>query len=315
MAPPPGSLLTTGALFLAALSDLVQGRPLTQARANCDCYKASANTSAHFMNRRFFDFRKIANPSTPAPITSQAADAAAGPTHEYFQSEEWTDTWGIQNWETQGEKYLRVNSANNVFIAPDQNGGTYLTMRTQREADYQSTSEVETRTADYQYLSVRMRARTRGSPGAVTALFTYNGATTPEQEADIEIRTDTDSFHVQYTNQPSLTPADEVDQKATRLVKMNRAWDDWLEYRYDWTPGSSDWYINGVKSASIQYHTPTMPLSVIMNVWSDGGIWSGVMDKGNSAEMQVQWLDLTYNSTSQGGSGSCSNVCVIDDLI
>jgi hypothetical protein len=75
------------ALLLVALA---QGRPLTEATAkparrvtggDCDCYKAAANSSAHFVNRKFFDFRNIANPVTPAPITGQQADAAAGYTH------------------------------------------------------------------------------------------------------------------------------------------------------------------------------------------------------------------------------------------
>lgn len=112
-----------------------------------------------------------------------------------------------------------------------------------------------------------------------------------------------------YTNQPGGTDG------ATSTVSLSSPWTEWQEHRYDWTPGSSDWYVDGEKVASIQLQTPTDPLGVIMNVWSDGGVWTGVMDVGGAAEMQVQWLDLTYNTTSETGSGSCSSVCVIDDLI
>ncbi|KAI0446306.1 concanavalin A-like lectin/glucanase domain-containing protein [Xylaria telfairii] len=308
------TLVSTAALSLAALT---QGRPLADAAADCNCYKAADDSSAYFVNRRFFDFRNIANPSTPAPIAGSAADAAAGATHPYFSTAEWTNTWRTQSWATPGEGVRRQNSANNVLIAPaedGEDGSSHLTLRTQRQSDYQSTAEVESATADYQYLTMRMLARSRGASGAVTALFTYTENGGGVQEADIEFRTNTPLDVVQYTNQPGTVNGEEQPE-ATRVVQLAGPWTEWQEHRYDWTPGSSDWYVDGEKVASIQFQTPTSPLSVIMNVWSDGGVWSGVMGVGGAAEMQVQWLDLTYNSTSQQTPGSCSNVCVIDDLI
>lgn len=170
------TLVSTTALSLAAFT---QGRPLADAdaaAADCNCYKAAADSSAHFVNRRFFDFRNIANPSTPAPIVGSAADAAAGATHPYFSTAEWTNTWRTQSWDTPGEGVRRQNSANNVLIAPaedGEDGSSHLTLRTQRQSNYQSTAEVESATADYQYLTMRMLARSRGASGAVTALFTY----------------------------------------------------------------------------------------------------------------------------------------------
>lgn len=169
-------LSATTALSLATVG---QTRPLTDAaQADCSCYKATADATAVFANRKFFDFRNIANPVTPAPIVGRDPDAAAGPAHPYFSTAEWSDTWGVQNWATPGEGVYRVNSANNVLIAPADGDGTetgssHLTLRTQRQSDYQSTAEVESRATDYQFLTVRMLARSRGASGAVTALFTY----------------------------------------------------------------------------------------------------------------------------------------------
>ncbi|KAI1151350.1 concanavalin A-like lectin/glucanase domain-containing protein [Nemania diffusa] len=317
-------------LLLAALT---QGRPLTGAAApakakvsrgvmaeDCDCYKATTNSTAYFANRKFFDFRAIANPSTPAPIAAgQAADAAAGYTHPYFSAGAWADTWALQSWAAAGEGVKRVNSLNNVYIAADDDdgdgegqggGGTYLTLRTQRQADYQSTAEIESKDTDYQFLTMRMMARTKGASGAVTALFTYaeeGGGSV--QEADIEIRTSTASNVVQYTNQPGSNP------DATSAATIAGAWTDWREHRYDWTPGSSEWFVDGVRVAAIQAQTPTAPLSVLMNTWSDGGVWSGAMAVGGEAEMQVRWLDVTFNSTAQAGAGTCGQVCVVDDLV
>lgn len=133
------------------------------------------------------------------------------------------------------------------------------------------------------------------------------------RDADIEIRTNTQSAVVQYTNQPGADP------NATRVVEMATPWTAWQEHRYDWTPGASEWYVDGARVAAIDFQTPAAPLSVLLNVWSDGGVWSGEMEVGAEAEMQIRWLDLTFNSTSprqpERGGGACGNVCVVDDLI
>lgn len=167
---------TATALSLAALT---QGRPLVEERADCNCYKASQDSGSYFVNRKFFDFRNIANPVTTDPIIGREADGAAGRTHEYFSSAEWTDTFSLQTWATEGQGVYRQNSANNVLIAPadgqDEGVTSHLTLRTQRQGNYQSTAEVESVSTDYQFLTMRMLARTRGSAGACTALFTYKG--------------------------------------------------------------------------------------------------------------------------------------------
>lgn len=42
-----------------------------------------------------------------------------------------------------------------------------------------------------------------------------------------------------------------------------------------WTPGSSDWYVDGVQTASIQFQAPVDPATLLFNSWSDGGDWTG----------------------------------------
>ncbi|KAI0395244.1 concanavalin A-like lectin/glucanase domain-containing protein [Xylariaceae sp. FL0594] len=331
MAPTP-SLLTTAALCsLAALSGLSQARPFAESQSqslkhtrapaaadDCTCYKASSDTHQLYGNRKFFDFRTISNPSKPAPISSgRSADQNAGATHPYFSTADWADFFHIQNWSQDkgapgsDSTVDRVNSANNFYIGSD-SGTSHLALRSVRQADYQSTAEAESAIQDFEYLTLRFYARTVGDGGAVTSIFTFASNT---QEADEEIRTFTDPHVIQYTNQPGNVDGEEQPE-ATRLVNLQKPWTDWLEYRYDWTPGSSDWYIDGEKVASIQFQTPTDPLLVIMNVWGDGGSWSDVMKVGGSAEMQIRWLDVTYNRAgSQPKQGDCGNVCVVDDLI
>ncbi|KAI1810333.1 concanavalin A-like lectin/glucanase domain-containing protein [Poronia punctata] len=320
MAPVQTFLAT--ALSLAALSSARPYNNNTPRQADCDCYKASSDTSKLYGNRKFFDWRNIENPSTPDPIAGRDADKNAGNTHPYFSTSDWTEWFRIQSWDQEpgqngaDSTVFRVNSANNVFIAPSDDGddssASHLTLRAVRQDDYYSTAEAESVIQDFEYLSFRYLARTVGDDGAVTSIFTYISGT---QEADSEIRTFTDRHEIAFTNQPGNIDG-EPQPEASRTVQLEKPWTEWQEYRYDWTPGSSDWWMDGEKVASIQFQAPTDPLLVIMNVWGDGGSWSDNMPVGGSAEMQVQWLDITYNRAgNQPGEGDCSNVCVVDDLL
>ncbi|KAI1341288.1 concanavalin A-like lectin/glucanase domain-containing protein [Xylariaceae sp. FL0016] len=311
--------ITSLALSLAALTGTVQSVPLVSERQDtCDCYKATDASTDFFAHRKFFDFRDRSGAAVPDPIVGRDADAAAGVTNSYFSSAEWTDTWGMQNWATSGGPVYRVNSFNNIYLAPDTDdspaSNTHLVMRTLRQDDYQSTAEFESVSGQYQYLSMRMLARTRGDSGACTSMFTYLGSD-PVQEADLEIRTLTGTSQIQYTNQPSLDAAGNVVDAATRVVDAATPWTQWQEHRHDWTPAASAWYVDGAETARISFQVPTGPLTVLFNAWSDGGEWSGVMAAGGEAEMQIQWIDLTYNNTAEPAASACSNVCSVDSLI
>ncbi|KAI0026103.1 concanavalin A-like lectin/glucanase domain-containing protein [Xylariomycetidae sp. FL0641] len=298
--------------LLASLSSVGHSMPLSSSSAACECYTADAASTAYFANRKFFDFRGLAATGAPAPIDDENADAGAGVTSAYFASAEWAGTWGIQSWATGEGAVYRVNSANNVYLE-DVGGATALTLRARRQPGYMSTAEVESLATDFQHLSMRMYMRTTGDAGAVTALFTYLGSD-PVQEADLEIRTMNARTEVQYTNQPDHTDAGPIEG-SFEIVNLAQPWTEWQEYRYDWTPGMSEWYVDGVKLAAIAFQAPTDPLSVIMNVWGDGGSWSGTMAEGGQAQMQLQWLDLTYNTAGQDVATSCANVCVVEDLL
>lgn len=81
-----------------------------------------------------------------------------------------------------------------------------------------------------------MYARTRGSPGAVTAMFTFHNADTLSkvQESDLEIRTNDPVEYIQYTNQPSWNEDGSISQ-ATRNVSLSAklGWSDWQYHRMD----------------------------------------------------------------------------------
>lgn len=154
---------------------------------------------------------------------------------------------------------------------------THLTLRTNRQSDFQSVAEIDSIAQNYLYISARFYARVIGSNGACAGMFTYRAPSTSKrsviptsstashsfadisasrntavQEADIEILTAGPRNMVQYTNQPSNSPNGNVLSQATANETMpaNVDWSTWNEYRLDWTKGLSEWYVNGVKQVS-----------------------------------------------------------------
>ncbi|KAL1858141.1 hypothetical protein VTK73DRAFT_7917 [Phialemonium thermophilum] len=311
--------------------------PLTT-DSNCHCYKTNATSSNYFAHHKFFDFRQLAAYARVPPLLQDAnATANAPPPSPYFLAPEFAGSWAVQSWNNSealranksdplasDATVLMVNSPNNIYIErntdPTPSSQTHLTMRTARLQDFQTAAELESVSQGYQFLSVRMYARTRGAKGAVTAMFTYragpNNTLALVQEADLEIRTADPPTAVQYTNQPSWNATGDIPQ-ATRNATLpdGRHWSDWAYYRLDWTPGSSTWYVNGKLASEITFQAPRDPAQVVFNTWSDGGSWSGNMSSNEQAYLQIQWIEMVYNSTDpfQVKTGSCLNVCSIDE--
>ncbi|KAI0887377.1 glycoside hydrolase family 16 protein [Annulohypoxylon maeteangense] len=314
----------------------------------CNCYLTNGSSGHYFTTHKFFDFRDKSDVAgVPALIPDPEESGESGVSSEYFSSDEWSDYWTLQSWNNSASlrsnesdsSVLMIHSLNNVYIEenrdPDADSQTFLTLRTARLRDYQSSCEFESAIRDYHFLSVRMYARTLGAPGAVTAMFTYkdpsgDATLATVQESDLEIRTVDPPDHIQYTNQPSYSSMGLSVQDATRNVTIpnKRDWTNWAAYRMDWTPDDTTWYIDGDQVASISFQTPRDPSMVIFNAWSDGGSWTGNMSVGTEARLQVQWIELVYNTTGEAphkrdlndmpgyfekrGDDSCANICSID---
>lgn len=314
----PPTALRELCLFLVAAVPATLAASLGD-NANCDCFLTNGTNAAYYAQHMFFDFRTL---SEYAGVPKQVANASrtdlAAPSSDYFTSDDWTDVWDIQSWDNSegGGKLsgdasvLMVNSPENIYIQESDNDGTdaatFLTMRTKRLHGFQTAAEFESTASDYHYVSLRMFARTTGSPGAVSAMFTYRASDTlaDVQEADIEILTDGPRDRIQYTNQPSYT--DDSDSQgdnpeATRNATLPRGlrWTDWAVHRLDWTPERSVWYVNGEEVASIAFQTPKDPAGLNFNVWSDGGSWSGNMSLHGEAFQQIQWIEVVYNTTGE----------------
>lgn len=53
-------------------------------------------------------------------------------------------------------------------------------------------------------------------------------------------------------------------------------------------PGTTTWYADGENVVEISFQAPNDPAGVILNLWSDGGPWTGNMSIYDEAYLQVQ---------------------------
>ncbi|KAF2631888.1 glycoside hydrolase family 16 protein [Macroventuria anomochaeta] len=293
--------------------------------ADCNCYVVStgadSNTPEYFQYYRFYDFRNLPGGLSEAP--GQVNDSMGlEPTWQpdLFNSDDWNYDWATQNWSKPATEDFPVpmsNSYANIYLA-EENDSSYLALRTSRESDFQSASEMENHQKNLMHVSMRMYGRVVGDKGAVAGFFTF---VDDDNESDIEILTRDPIDTIRYTNQPSVgKDGNEVAQASVAGTDLP-SWEDWQTHRIDWLPKNSYWYLNGKQVAANTYSVPRKQSYMVLNMWSDGGEWSGNMTEDHSAEFHVQWIEMTFNTSGsyQGknekrASKGCETVCKIDGV-
>lgn len=287
---------------------------------NCSCYVVeTGNTPSYFQYHRFWDFRNVATTENqytvtpPAVNNSQDAGNEPAPDQAFLNSSAWNADWGIQNWGKPSTSNFPVrmqNSPANVYIQQNNASSyasdydTYLALRTVRLEDFQSSAEVENEQKNLMHASLRVKARVVGDKGAVAGFFTFYD---DNNESDIEILTDDPVDMIRYTNQPSVDDSGNAIPQSSLNPSNLPSWDTWRTHRIDWLAMRSFWYLDGVEVANNTYSVPRKPSGLVMNMWSDGGEWSGNMSVGGSAEYHVQWIELVFNTSGPvegpGGGG------------
>ncbi|PYH97989.1 concanavalin A-like lectin/glucanase [Aspergillus ellipticus CBS 707.79] len=301
----------------------------------CDCYIPSASDpETFFTHYKFWDFRNVALPSDLETTQTNPHDPSTT-FHTYPLTKTIFDRdWRAQNWSREATPIGPVpivNTDRNVFLLKDPSSGqlapksSFLVLRTTRFADHASTAELEGTFGFVYHCSLRVRMRmlsregilrvadntnprkrppppasSSGIPkGTCAGIFTYRSA---QCESDIEILTSEDPHTIHYANQPDYDPVtDKVISGASSVVNLSTPWTDWVTHRLDWHSGSSVWFADGQVRANLSYSVPDQPSYVAMNLWSDGGVWSGEMRVGESVFMAIEWIELVYNVSSGGG--------------
>ncbi|KAL8990530.1 MAG: hypothetical protein Q9177_000838 [Variospora cf. flavescens] len=296
--------------------------------SECSCYRPTGNDAALFLNHQFFDFRSLANETfasnlTPPALIDDAQQGGFEPlTSPFFGKGLLGDFFFPASWNTSASAnspIAMVNSQQNIYLARDTSiSPVHLTLRTNRLSRFQSASDLETVEPDFMHASIRIRARVTGSPGACAGIFTYHS---DDQESDIEILTSDNDNIIRATNQPGMDPQGKVIPEATTQVVIsapgsedNGSWTDWNDYQLDWLPGQSQWYVNGVSKLNKTYGVPTEASNIQLKMWSDGGSWTGNMSVGGVATLDIEWIDLVFNTSHDAPGAACTRVCTVDNI-
>lgn len=308
------NLLSLGALLLP-ITALLQPALATSAytttnnttpkdnNADCDCYVvqsgADSKTPEYFQYYRFYDFRNLPGALSDAPpLVNDTQIAGLEPTWQpsLFDGSAWNTDWGIQNWSKPATDDFPTpmnNSVANIYLG-EEASTSYLALRTARQEVYQTAGEIENQQKNLMHASLRMYGRVQGARGAVAGFFTFYD---DDNESDIEILTDDPKDQIRYTNQPSVDSAgNEVAAASVGPTNLPH-WDDWQTHRIDWLPKNSYWYLDQEQVAANTYSVPRKQSNLVINMWSDGGEWSGNMSVGHSAEFQIQWIEMTFNTS------------------
>ncbi|KAI1950486.1 hypothetical protein LOZ57_002045 [Ophidiomyces ophidiicola] len=305
------------------------GTPYTLKKPECDCYEVSGPEPGNFEHYRFYDFRSIplndTDKSNNRGQIKDGEDEMEGSKlighHPSLHGHPFVKEWNIQNWKRpSSEKYPigTVNSFNNIYatknIEGDSENSTHLVLRLTRFEDYTSTAEVQTSVENVLYCSFRVRMRLYsiskdGSntivpppPGAVAGMFVYHSEVS---ESDIEILTNDPPNRVHYANQPDWDPiTDQMIPGASDEVDHDIPWTEWADHRLDWFPDKSRWYLNDELVLEKEYGVPDAPSVLVLNLWSNGGFWSGNVSVGQTVKMGIEWIQLAYNTSNSISSAN-----------
>ena len=329
-------------LFGVALKSAAYNIDYHQNSESCDCYVTNSTSSAYYTSHRFFDFRNFNSSDgfdyseEPANVTNSEDQGLEPSQRGFLNSTDFTKDWMIRTWgrdrSLPDTPVAFQNSAQNVYIQtqPDDPSMTELVLRTHRNSNFSSTAEVESNQRNLFYASIRIRARIHGASGAVAGMFTYLNDST---ESDIEILTRDPTNEIRYTNQPSEKDGLTVKQaEVDATLPDGGVWTDWNTHRLDWTKELSAWYVNDQLAAKNTYGIPSLPSYLTLNLWSDGANWSGNMTVGEAAYLEIQWIEMVFNtsgpatgyhaedndSTSSKSkkrrSGGCDTICAVDGV-
>ncbi|KAH8648419.1 concanavalin A-like lectin/glucanase domain-containing protein [Xylariales sp. PMI_506] len=279
----------------------------------------------------------------PPHITDQEDNGGQLATSLYLNSTTWDQDWsfldGVST-SSSDSPVPNVYSMQNVYISRNTTAGgagsTFLTLRATRADDFMSSSQITSQQQNLLHASIRGRmrvipnglgndsapsvgARLLDNPatgsnanhpvdvGAVVGFFTYASDT---QESDIEILTRDGADQIHYSNQPDYdAAADEpVPGASTQLgLPDGLSSTDWMEHRLDWFDGVVRWWVNGQLVLNKTVNAPTQPSGLILNVWGNGGEWSGNMTVGGEVTLGVEWLEMAFNVSGPVGGGSGSS--------
>lgn len=122
-------------------------------------------------------------------------------------------------------------------------------------------AEISTHDDDILYGSVRTILKASTVPGTCHGAFFYKD---DNHEVDIEVITGDTWKGVHYTNQRADADA---EPSTVRMALPSDATTGFQEYRVDWLPGQTNFYLNGQLQKTLETNVPSIPGSWLWNNW------------------------------------------------
>ncbi|PGH34014.1 hypothetical protein GX50_03161 [[Emmonsia] crescens] len=232
------------------------------------------------------------------------------PSKKLRTNPDFTKDWAVQNWGVPPRSWVKPlaidNIAENVFLREGN-----LILRQQGYSKEQalrkskvSVASIASQSGDIIHGSFRVEFKLENAKGgSCGAFFWYRD---DENEIDIEILSrefKPDWFPVHYTTHPALDENGQVISNATKVIPLRD--DDLLNsfqrHRFDWTKEELRFYQNSTQMHSNALRIPNAPGHAYLNVWADGGPWSGA--PSTTDVFLTTRLIAIYHNTSASDQG------------
>lgn len=148
-----------------------------------------------------------------------------------------------------------------------------------------------TRYNDILYGSVRTVAKLPKAPGACQGMFFYKN---DNQETDIEYLSSLPD-RVYLTNQAVNATS---PKKYITVTPPADGRDAFHEYRLDWVPGQTSYYIDGALQAIFNTSVPSIPGVWVWNNWSSGNPNWSRMPGNETVDFRIKSITAYWNRTS-----------------
>jgi beta-glucanase (GH16 family) len=139
------------------------------------------------------------------------------------------------------------------------------------------------------------------SPGSVSGFFFYANDT---QEIDVEVQS---KVAVAYPQQVHI--GNQPDQGAEVYLPNGGVVTDAHDYRFDWLPGETNFYLDGVPAGGFSDDVPVVNGAVYLNMWGNGGPWAGPMTPSADNVMFVSRIALYFNTSSAAMKRTWDKAC------
>jgi hypothetical protein len=137
-----------------------------------------------------------------------------------------------------------------------------------------------------------------GSAGSVSGFFFYANDT---QEIDIEIQSKMSNKTVHLGNQPT--------QSTYIFLPNNGVVTELHDYRFDWLAGQTNFYLDSVSAGSFSEDVPVVNGRIDLNMWGNGGTFSGPATPTTDNVMSISKIALYFNTSSQTDSTKWAKSC------